>query len=186
MSWISENRNMIRTLALVAFLLAMLGPWMYDPIYVPAEYACSAPIIRLEGDFCGLPMSGFRVLTWFVPGFIGMLSRLFNPTNPDAYSPRMVQYLTALFFIFPIFPFVGNLLMVFKHESQRLQTTNLIFWGIACVLTLPLLISGLGVQADKLWGLWIYIGLTICMSIIELLLLLQKSPHGIKRAALSS
>ena len=35
---------------------AMLGPWIFDLINVPAQYPCD---FRLVGDFCGVLLSGF-------------------------------------------------------------------------------------------------------------------------------
>lgn len=180
MSWLNEHRNVIRATALLLFLLAMAGPWMFDRIYVPAEYECSAPNVRLEGDFCGLPMSGINVFTWFWLGLISNVAQLLTTTRADSYSPRLLEYLATLFFAFPLLTFVTNLVVMLKQGSQRLQTTTTIFWGIACLLTLLFLISGLGPQAAKLWGLWIYIALTLGMTVFELLALVNKSafPYG--------
>ena len=47
---------------LLSLLVAIMGPWTFDLIHVPSEYPCSAPFIRLEGDFCGTPMSGGWIL----------------------------------------------------------------------------------------------------------------------------
>ena len=58
MSWIVEHKRLWGIAILALLLLAILGPWAYDQINVPAEYPCSAPFIRLEGDFCGVPYSG--------------------------------------------------------------------------------------------------------------------------------
>jgi hypothetical protein len=58
LSWLNERRRIWRVIALAALLLAILGPWAFDRTNVPAEYPCTRPHIRLEGDFCGLPLSG--------------------------------------------------------------------------------------------------------------------------------
>ena len=47
------------------------GPWIFDLIVVPSEYSCSTPAIRLEGDYCGIPMPG----TWIL---LAMAGRLVN------------------------------------------------------------------------------------------------------------
>ena len=178
MLWIRDSRNGIRVIALVLFIVAMLGPWMYDLIHVPAEYACSAPNVRLEGDFCGLPMSGMKTLPWFVLGFFGMITRLFTAYT-DGYSPGLLEYVRALFFVIPILPLIGSLLVVVKQKSQALQRINRIFWILACVSTLPWLYSDPGAQAGRLWGLWAYIGLTFVMTLVEVLVLKEKSPRQI-------
>lgn len=169
-------KTIIQGIALVVFLLALQGPWTYDLIHVPAEYACSAPFVRLEGDFCGLPMSGMKTLPWFVLGFFGMITRLFTAYT-DGYSPGLFEYLRSLFFVVPILPLIGSLLAIVKQRSQALQSINRVFWILACVSTLPWLYSGPGAQAGRLWGLWVYIGLTFVMTLIEVLVLKEKSPR---------
>ena len=35
---------------MVVLGIAIFGPWAFDLINVPAEFPCTPPIIRLEGD----------------------------------------------------------------------------------------------------------------------------------------
>ena len=65
MSWINENRNFIRPIILIVFVVTLIGPWMFDQINVPAEYTCDKPFIRLEGDFCGYPLSVLQFFSLF-------------------------------------------------------------------------------------------------------------------------
>jgi hypothetical protein len=58
MSWINEHKSVGRVAVLMLLLVAMMGPWTFDLINVPAEYPCSAPNIRLDDDFCGTPLPG--------------------------------------------------------------------------------------------------------------------------------
>ena len=78
MSWINENRNFIRPIILIVFVVTLIGPWMFDQINVPAEYACDKPFIRLEGDFCGSPLSGFQFFSLFTGGFFQMIVEMFK------------------------------------------------------------------------------------------------------------
>jgi hypothetical protein len=113
MSWINENRNIIRATALPLFLLAILGPWMYDLIHVPAEYTCGKPFIRLDGDYCGAPMSGFQFFSWFAGGFFYIVMELIAGT----FSGRAREFLAALSLL-PLFPFFSTLLLLWKKASQ--------------------------------------------------------------------
>jgi hypothetical protein len=70
MSWINKHKRVWRVAILVLLLVAIMGPWTFDRINVPSEYPCSTPNIRLEGDFCGTPMSGIWIFSWMVGGFI--------------------------------------------------------------------------------------------------------------------
>lgn len=160
------THKVIRLFALLLFLAALTGPWMFDRIFVPAKYGCD---YRLDGDFCGIPMSGFQVLSWVA---VGVVDASFDASD----RPRIAEYLVILFFLFPVVPFISNALMILKQKSQGLQFVNLICWTLACVLFLPLLMSGLNAQANHLWGLWLYVGLTITMVGTEAILVKRKAP----------
>lgn len=58
MFWINENKTIWRMIILFLLLIAFIGPWTYEQIHVPAQYECTPPNFRLEGDFCGTPLSG--------------------------------------------------------------------------------------------------------------------------------
>jgi len=72
MLWINEHKNVWRVAVLVLLLVAIMGPWAFDRIYVPSEYSCSAPFVRLEGDFCGVPLGGITVFSFMVVVFINI------------------------------------------------------------------------------------------------------------------
>jgi len=63
MSWMNDHKREWRVVVLVLLLVSIIGPWIFDLIVVPSEYACLAPAIRLAGDYCGIPMSGIWILS---------------------------------------------------------------------------------------------------------------------------
>jgi hypothetical protein len=141
MSFIVENKVRLRIFILALFIIAMLGPWTFDLINVPAQYLCDEPFVRLYGDYCGSPVSGFGAIQLII-----------------------------------LLPFFSNLLLIGNRNSRRLQTINVIVWAIACLLTLTMFI----IQSNRdqfvqyfylLWGLWLYILLTIGTMIFEILVL---------------
>ena len=142
MPWINENRNFIRSLILILFVVTLIGPWMFDQINVPAEYACDKPFIRLEGDFCGSPLSGFQFFSLFI--LVGLSLLL-------------------------LIPFFTTLLAIWKKDSRRLQTINLSMWSLALILALLLFVLQLQDKVFYLWGLWLYIMLAICTLIVEMI-----------------
>ena len=142
MPWINENRNFIRSLILILFVVTLIGPWMFDQINVPAEYACDKPFIRLEGDFCGSPLSGFQFFSLFI--LVGLSLLL-------------------------LIPFFTTLLVIWKKDSRRLQTINLSMWSLALILALLLFVLQLQDKVFYLWGLWLYIMLAICTLIVEMI-----------------
>ena len=143
MSWINVNRNFIRSIILIVFVVTLLGPWMFEQINVPAEYACDKPFIRLDGDFCGSPLSGFQFFSLFI--LVGL--------------PILL-----------LIPFFTTSLVIWKKDSHRLQIINLSMWGLALILVV--LVFGLQLQdkAFYLWGLWLYSVLAISALIVEMII----------------
>jgi len=137
MSWLNENRNIVRVVILALFIVSMLGPWMFDVINVPAEYECDKPFVRLEGDFCGLPLSGIKSFTWFA----GL----------------------------PLIPFFTTLPLIWKKETPRLRTINLVAWILALIPTLTVFITQIKDPVIRLWGLWLYILAAVSAVIVEIL-----------------
>ncbi|HMS01246.1 MAG TPA: hypothetical protein PKE62_18530 [Anaerolineales bacterium] len=88
---INQNISIIRAGVLLLLILALLGPWMFDQINVPAEYDCSAPFIRLNGDFCGLPISGLRFFWLSILPLIPFFTTLFLLWKKNARRFRTVH-----------------------------------------------------------------------------------------------
>lgn len=57
MAWIEQNKVFWRIIVLYLPMIAFIGPWSYESIHVPAQYDCSGPSFRLEGDYCCTPLS---------------------------------------------------------------------------------------------------------------------------------
>jgi hypothetical protein len=143
----NENRRIIRAGVLVLFIIAMLGPWGYDLINVPAQYTCHPPNVRLYGDFCGVPISGAMVFVMLIPEFFYSVWRLITST---LYYPSLLSGLS----IFLLFPIMTTLFSLWKKETHRLRMMNLIAWILAFLLTLTLFTLQINRQAIQLWGLW--------------------------------
>lgn len=157
---VNEHRRIIRAGILVLFIIAMLGPWGYDLINVPAQYTCQPPNVRLYGDFCGVPVSGAFIFL-LIPSFFHSVWELLTSTLP--YYGRLVSGLSILL-LFPIFTTIFSL---WKKETHRLRMTNLIAWILAFLITSTLFILQINRQAIQLWGLWLYIITTISAIIFE-------------------
>ena len=170
-----ERINSWRVISLALLILALIGPWTYDVIYVPAEYACQPPNIRLEGDFCGLPMSGMQVIFFLLEAFISISIGFVNGTA--VIADRVREYLFTIFFLLPVPPFISTLVMFWKKDSRRLQAIHVIIWGLAAIMGL---VWSLFVLADphpqkwRLWGVWFYLILTISMLTLETFALATK------------
>lgn len=71
--WLVDKIKSMRTILIPLLVLALLGPWSFDRIHVPAQYVCDFPNVRLYGDFCGLPFSGFHIAAWTAGGIVDIV-----------------------------------------------------------------------------------------------------------------
>jgi hypothetical protein len=172
MSFIAVNIALWRKLVPVLFVVAMLGPWMYDLLNVPAQYPCGRPSVRLYGDFCGYPMSGFDVFKYANSGLFYFLDELIRGNISRGIIDLIFPFYTWLI----ILPFFSILFLIWNKNSRRVQIINLIAWGFACRVTLMLFI----LQAMErqfihtfylLWGVWLYVLLAIGTIVFEIIVL---------------
>ncbi len=161
---ITQHISILRAGALILFVVALLGPWTFDVINVPAEYECSAPFIRLNGDFCGIAMSGFQFFWLWAGGFFYMIFTLIT----GALAGRALELLVGLS-ILPLIPFFTTLFLLWKKDARRLRTIHLIAWVLALILALVIFIGQTNDPIIRLWGLWLYILLAVGVLVIEYL-----------------
>ena len=106
---ITQNISIFRTGALILFVVALLGPWTFDVINVPAEYECSAPFIRLNGDFCGTVMSGLWVGGLSILPLIPFFTTLLLLWKKDARRFRTTHLIAwVLALILAVVIFIGQ------------------------------------------------------------------------------
>jgi len=173
MSFIVEDKVFWHRIILALFILSLLGPWMYDRINVPAEYPCEKPFIRLEGDFCGYPMSEFLIGFPFTGRFFIILWELITGT----FTGQARELFVGLFLL-PILPFFTTILLIWKKETRRLQMIDLVAWILALIPTLTVFIFLIKLQTIYLWGLWLYILLAISALIFEISVLKSTSKNA--------
>ncbi|HQX18060.1 MAG TPA: hypothetical protein PLA27_16705 [Anaerolineales bacterium] len=161
----NRNISIIRTSVLILFVIALLGPWTFDQINVPAEYDCS-PFIRLNGDFCGMPMSGVQFLWLWVSGFFYMIFELIT----GSLMGRARELLVGLA-ILPLIPFFTTLLLLWKEDTRQFRTVHLVAWVLALILALLIFIPQINDPITRLWGLWLYILLAVSAIVFEYLAL---------------
>lgn len=169
MSFVIQNSVLWRRLVLVLLIVSMLGPWSFDLLDVPAQFACGKPSVRLYGDFCGYPMSGFAGVLWAAGGFFTMLYELISGNR----TWRLPELLSMISVWIILLPFFSILFLTGNPGSRRLQTINLIAWGLAGLVSL--VAFGLQTSRDQvgsffylLWGLWLYLLLAIGTTVFEL------------------
>ena len=179
MSWLYEHHSEWRIALLVMMIVAFLGPWTVDLIYMPSEYECSAPFVRLEGDFCGIPLSGIRIFFWISGGLaVGLeTGEVFN-------SERIREFLfMSLFLLLPLLPIFSTLLLILRGDHPRRQVFTIIAWILAIGVGLFLGMSNSIYPRLfwAVWGIWLYIGLAISALTLEILVILsnREDPEGL-------
>jgi hypothetical protein len=170
MAWIKDHKTGLRMTILVLLLVALLGPWWFDRIVVPVEYTCPSAV-RLEGDYCGIPMAGAWILFWvftmpisFVTGLIAGATTLADLRIESLRSLWVSLYLCAI-----VLPFFNTLFLILHGESRRQRVFTSIVWFLAVAGGLLFGFSSYPNLFWVLWGVWLYIGLALSALILELL-----------------
>ena len=176
MSWINEHQNDWRKALLVAMLVAFLGPWTFERLYVPAEYACSAPNFRLEGDFCGAPIFGIQLFAWISGGFISIIFGLL--TEGSDLFDRIREILISLLLLFTLLPIFSTLLLTLRGDHPRRQVFTIIAWVLAIGFGIFWGMNNHPKLYWEVWGIWLYTGLAVSALILEIIVFSSKTDVG--------
>jgi len=167
MSWINKHRKIFRVTILALLVVAIMGPWLFDVIYVPAEYTCHAPYLRVNERLCGVPLPGIRFLSWMVPGFIYTGRALV--TGPIPVSDWGCEFIFSLLLFLILLPFFSNLLLILRAEHRRLQFFNVVALSLALGVCLLFGLTNYPKLSWVLWGLWLYSAVAAAALILEIL-----------------
>ena len=169
MSWIDEHKRVWRGVILVGVLAAIVGPWTFDVVSVPSEYPCSPPHVRLNDDFCGIPLAGTWILRAVFGGLITATGMLVAGTLPFKEWVRIC--LICLLLSLLVLPVVGTLLLILRGDRRRWKVLNVAPWGTAAGLGLVTGVLNQSRLPWRLWGPWLYIALAVSALILETLAL---------------
>ena len=171
MSWIYEHQRNWRIALLILMVLALMGPWAFDQINVPAKYECTAPNVRLEGDFCGVPITGLQSILWLGSGLTFIIFGLL--TGDFALFEMIRELLIVWLLLFPFLPFISTLLLIPRGNNRRRQVFTLLAWLLALVGDLFIGLANYPRLFWEVWGIWLYIGLAISALILEILVIIS-------------
>ena len=169
MSWITEHKKFWRAVILVVAVVAMMGPWNYEQVSVPSEFECSESNIRLDEDFCGVPLTGMFILRMMVSAFVYASVGLV--TGNIALGEWARGLLFSLPLVLLVLPLFCTLLLILRGDRRRWQVVNIAAWALVAGMCLLLLISYYPELFWINWGLWTYIGLAVIALILEALTL---------------
>lgn len=166
MAWTNAHRRISHGIILGLLLLAFVGPWAFELIDVPAEYACSAPFVRLQGDFCGTPLPGLWILL-ALAGELGNTAVALASGSTALVEPgRLLLFLLGVFLL--VLPVFSTLRMLLPGERRRPRFAQPVVWGLAGAASVWwLCLTPAEWLPGRLWGPWFYAGIAACMLILE-------------------
>jgi hypothetical protein len=194
MAWINEHKRVWRVAILALLLVAIMGPLSFELVNVPAEYPCSAPFIRLEGDFCGTPTLGIQYLVGTIVGVInrgvGLVTGATGLASRGDELFREFLFMIVVPFLL-VLPFFSTLLLLARGDRRHLVlypvpvgpgqvrpstgrrlAFNIVAWSLAAGAGLLLGVPNVLRPGWWMsWGIWLYIGLTVSALILEVLTL---------------
>jgi hypothetical protein len=173
MSALIENKRIWRIAAPILLAIAILGPWAYDLIHVPAQYNCNGPHVRLEGDFCGLPISLLMGLGAFFGALLGV--------GDMAIGMDPLSLTLALMLLVFITPMFTNLYLLWHNGQARWRVFNVIAWGLAAITAgVYLGLSAFRPHAPPPWGVLLYVVVALGVLALELrsLILSRRAVQG--------
>lgn len=172
--WLYEHRNLWRVAIFMLSLVAIMGPWWYDLIFVPSKYTCTSPVIRLKDDYCGMPVSGVWIFISFASQFIILVVEMIKGATDISDSVHALRniFLYILLLLILVLPLFSTWLLILRGDRNHQQTFHILAWGFS---------AGVGVfwvieisrfhWSWALWGLWLYIGLAVVALVLEILML---------------
>ena len=174
MLWLYLHRNIGRVAIITLLLVAIIGPWWYDLIYVPSQYACSRPFIRLNDDFCGKPMSGIWIFVILATRPIELVVEMVTGATgiTDSVYAILKFLLYSLLLLVIVLPFFSTLLLILRGDHKRQQLFHIVVWSLAASVGVLWVINISNLHwSGALWGFWLYIGLAVGALILEILML---------------
>lgn len=156
-----------RTVILILLVITFIGPWGYDRIFVPAQYECTPPNFRLEGDFCGMPLPG----VWAVMVGFGVIFSTLAGDADATFAVLLSRILFGLFALLTPLPIFSSVFLLSSGEQSWPQVRHLKVWGVSAIAGVGLFLWFIllpGQLSFHLWGAWAYWVLTIAALLLEI------------------
>ena len=168
MSWFNKHRMVWRVVALMIFIIAILGPWTYSADGVPPSESCHEPYILVSSNSCVRLMPGVEIIA-FLGMMIGSLPGwIFSEAVSLTDLAREFLFIVLISLI--LLPFLGTLILILNRESRKLRILEAAMWGAAIIPALLLVLDGQSsgsLTLSQAWGIWLYLGLAVSMLVYE-------------------
>ena len=161
MSWINEHKHIWRIVFLTWLVIAISGPWFFDLTWVPPTYTCSAPHIRLDGNYCGLPISLFSFLPTISRDLTNLATRLFTG------AVDLWGLLFGTFLLLLVLPFLSIITLIWRGDRQNWRAFHIVVLGLAVAASVFAGLLNFPRLHPALWGAWLYAILAAGMLLLE-------------------
>lgn len=165
MTFIAKHRRLARLAALTLLLIALLGPWSYERVYVPPPTPCAPPKAQVEGDpYCGLPLS----VLWEIAGLLPLTGEMLRgEAPPNQWTAQ--SFLPCLLLLATIM----SLGLALRRDRAQRQGIYLLAWSLSVVAGFAFLQRGYHRPYAPPWGLLLYLGVALAALLLELILAAQ-------------
>jgi hypothetical protein len=185
----NHNKRLWRVVFLVLLVVALSGPWFFDRIHVPSQYACSAPHVRLDEYFCGTPLTFVWLLGELTRTMISLVRGALSGWAPPV--PLISVAIPSLLVTLLVMPLVSSWLLIVRSDQRRWRRFHLVTLALAAAaVALALAMTGLAAGLDGLaggfrvlWGLWLYIIVIAGMLLWEVLVSKRRQKDASLREA---
>jgi len=150
-------RRLVRFILGVTSGCALVGPWIYERVNVPARYVCAAPNIRIEGDYCGVPLSALTLLALELAVLPAIVNQFVSGV-PPALDPVSTASLFTIIALILAAPIVSVLWAALDRGRGRWPITLFGLWGVVLAVTLTLGILPYARPIWEAWGVWLSAG----------------------------
>jgi hypothetical protein len=151
-----------RAVVLVLLMVAFSGPWAFDRIHVPMPYECHRPNIRLNENFCGIPVTFVTVIHMLLISLPEMLLRTFSR---DSGPNLLFIFIVFLFMAVPIL----SLALIWRGTQSRLRLALIAVLPITIVIGIIYTLAIMPRFHPALWGVYLYIFVAFVLFLVELL-----------------
>jgi hypothetical protein len=183
--WINDHRSIWGVILLSLLIVALLGTWGFDILHLPVNHDCSSGI-RLEGGFCGYPVTGL----WFPSGLVVSFFRvLVGKMTISDLGVGAADILWLLPFLLIPLPVISALLWIATKNRPRQWLFHLAAWGLAAILiwfpyNVMLLTTQFKYHPARRWGLWLYTALVTIAFFIEIVQVINRKRFNRVRSSL--
>jgi hypothetical protein len=154
-------------------IVSIIGPWVYDSIYVPSEYPCTTGF-RVSEDICGLPLSGMRFAFFGIEALTSSATRLITGERPFIEEWRELLFSLGIFLFY--LPVISMLILLLGDKGGSLLRAHIGAFCLALIVAVLAVGMGFPLIFAELWGIWFYISLIAISLLLELLKLRQFRP----------